>query len=127
MANECIETWHQVVETRSHDLLGQVLADDVVFFSPVVHTPQKGKAITTKYLLAALDVLVNSSWRYTAETYNATQAVLEFEAEVDGIIINGVDIITWNDQQQISSFKVMVRPLKAIGLLHQKMAEKLAA
>ena len=127
MQSECIKNWHEVVNQRDPGLLNGLLADDVVFHSPVVHTPQKGKTITTMYLTAAMDVLFGDSWQYVSEMYNDHRATLEFETVIDGITINGVDLIQWNTEQKIVEFKVMVRPLKAIGLLHQMMAEKLKA
>ncbi|MGR8949616.1 MAG: nuclear transport factor 2 family protein [Gammaproteobacteria bacterium] len=127
MQSDCIEKWHEVVTRQDTVLLADLLSDEVVFFSPVVHTPQKGKAITLKYLSAALEVLANDSWAYVSEMHNENRATLEFETVIDGITINGVDLIRWNERGKIVEFKVMVRPLKAIGVLHQKMAEKLAA
>jgi SnoaL-like domain len=117
--------WHQLVD--DHDMAGvdALLADDAVFYSPVVHTPQVGKAISAKYLKAAFHVFFNDSFRYVAETVGARNAVLEFEVQIDGISVNGVDMITWDDEGLIVAFKVMLRPLKAINLIHQKMAAML--
>ena len=115
------------MESQDLALLDSLLSDEVVFHSPVVHTPQRGKAITAKYLAAAMNVLVNDSWRYVAEMTNDSQAVLEFKLEIDGVEINGVDIITFDADDRISEFKVLVRPLQAIKLVHQKMAERLSA
>ncbi|MEI8030365.1 MAG: nuclear transport factor 2 family protein [Comamonadaceae bacterium] len=120
-----IERWHQIVQTRDLVGLERLLADNVVFESPVVHTPQAGKPITTQYLRAALHVLVNDSFKYLREWHNLNSAVLEFETNCDGILINGVDMITWNTEQQITHFKVMVRPLKAVNKLHELMARLL--
>ena len=106
-----IDAWHALVRSRDMRALHTLLADDVVFHSPVVHTPQRGKAITTQYLMGAMQVLNNASFRYARE--------------IDGIQINGVDLIRWNDAGQITDFKVMVRPLKAVNLLHQKMGAML--
>lgn len=127
MAPTAIETWHNIVRTRDAGRLGELLADDVVFYSPVVHTPQVGKAITTMYLSAAVQVFGNESFKYVRKVVDENDAVLEFETEIDGIIVNGVDMIKWNDDGKISEFKVMLRPLKAINLIHQKMAAMLAA
>ena len=121
-----IERWHEVVRTRDIAALDTLLADDVVFLSPVVHTPQAGKALTTGYLRAALNVLNNDSFRYLGSWYGTRSAVLEFGSVIDGVQINGVDIIEWNADGQIIRFKVMVRPLKAINLLHQMMGQMLA-
>lgn len=126
MPSECIMRWHEFVATSDLKQLDNLLSEDVVFYSPVVHTPQRGKSITAKYLAAAMEVLVNDSWQYVSETSNDHQAVLEFVTEIDGIEINGVDIISWNEQNLIVEFKVLVRPLQAINLVHEKMAERLA-
>lgn len=120
-----VDKWHDVVRTRDAGRLGELLADDVVFFSPVVHTPQVGKAITAMYLTAAMHVFANGTFRYFREVVGENDAVLEFETEIDGIIVNGVDMIKWNDEGQITEFKVMIRPLKAVNLIHQKMGEML--
>lgn len=111
---------------RDSSALNELLADDVVFHSPVVHTPQVGRAITAIYLTAAMQVFGNESFRYVRELTGERDAVLEFETEIDGITVNGVDMIKWNADGKIVEFKVMVRPLKAINLIHQKMAAMLA-
>ena len=121
-----VERWHVLVKARDPAGLDALLADDVVFHSPVVHTPQRGKPITTMYLMAALQVLGNDSFTYVREVIGERDAVLEFTAEIDGIHINGVDMMRWNDANQIVDFKVMVRPLKAVNLLHQMMKAMLA-
>lgn len=125
MNSEALTTWHHIVRTRDASGLGELLADDVVFYSPVVHTPQVGKAITTMYLSAAVQVFGNESFRYVREIVGESDAVLEFETEIEGIVINGVDLIKWNENGQIIEFKVMIRPLKAVNLIHQKMGEML--
>ena len=127
MNSNAIEIWHSIVRTRDARGFGELLADDVVFFSPVVHTPQVGKAITTMYLSAAVHVFGNESFKYVREIVGKSDAVLEFETEIDSIVINGVDMIKWNDDGRITEFKVMIRPLKAINLIHQKMGEILAS
>lgn len=127
MRRNPIEDWHKAVEARNPAMLDALLADDVVFHSPVVHTPQRGKAITTLYLTAAMQVLGGPGFRYLREVIGERDAVLEFEVEIDGISVNGVDMIRWNDEGRIVDFKVMVRPLKAVNLLHQRMAAMLEA
>ncbi len=120
-----IDAWHALVRSRDMAALHALLADDVVFHSPVVHTPQRGKAITSQYLRGAMLVLNNASFRYEREIIGANDAVLEFSTVIDGIQINGIDLIRWNDDGQITDFKVMVRPLKAVNLLHQQMGAML--
>jgi hypothetical protein len=127
MSLSTIDAWHEVVRTRSTAQLEALLADDVVFHSPVVHTPQVGKAVTLQYLSAALHVFFDESFRYVREWRGARDAVLEFDVVIDGIHVNGVDMIRWNDEGRIVEFKVMIRPLKAINLIHQKMGAMLQA
>lgn len=108
----------------------EILHDDVVFRSPVVHTPQEGKAITFAYLSAAGGTLGNDSFKYTRVFDCGERAVLEFETVMDGIMVNGVDMIEWDEDGKITDFKVMVRPLKAIQTVHAamgKMLEKMKA
>lgn len=125
MNSKAIDTWHEVVRSRSTTTLDALLADHVVFHSPVVHSPQQGKALTRMYLTGAMMVLANDSFRYVREVIGERDAVLEFSAEIDGIQVNGVDLIRWDDNDQIVDFKVMLRPLKAVNLIHQKMATAL--
>lgn len=120
-----IEIWHQGIMNQDSSHLDSLLADDVVFYSPVVFTPQKGKAITKLYLTIALRVLVNEHFHYVKEVYGKNDAVLEFETQLDGLYVNGVDIISWNNENQISAFKVMIRPLQAVNKIHQLMAAML--
>jgi hypothetical protein len=122
-----LERWHDIVHSRDASALDDLLAEDVIFLSPVVHKPQKGRAVTKLYLGAALAVFGNEHFRYIGEWLGETSAVLEFTTRLDAVEINGVDIIGWNDQGCIVSFKVMVRPLQAIQAVHQKMAAMLAA
>ena len=121
-----IDAWHEFVQTRDVGVLEKLLADDVVFHSPVVHTPQRGRSITLLYLRGAMQVLGSPSFRYAREIRGERDALLEFTTEIDGITINGADLIRWDDSGRIVDFKVMVRPLKAINVLHQKMGELLA-
>jgi hypothetical protein len=127
MKKKTIDAWHHIVETGNTVELHKLLADNAVFHSPVVHKPQTGKAITQLYLTAAADILFNDSFQYVREIVNDHDAALEFVVEIDGLSVNGVDLITWNDDGKITDFKVMLRPLKAINLIHQKMAAKLQA
>jgi SnoaL-like domain len=115
-----LELWHDMLAKRDLGRLDEVLAEECVFLSPIVHTPQRGREITSLYLTAALNVF-NDSFQYVKEVVSPRHAVLEFTCEVDGIMVNGVDIMTFDDAGKIIEFKVMVRPLKAVNLLHAKM------
>ncbi|MDH3199420.1 MAG: nuclear transport factor 2 family protein [Myxococcales bacterium] len=123
--NETLRTWHRVVKEKDIAALDGLLADDVVFHSPVVHSPQEGKALTKLYLSAAAMVLANDTFTYVREVVGESDAMLEFTVEVQGVHVNGVDMIRWNADGQIVDFKVMVRPLKAINLLHGLMRQML--
>jgi hypothetical protein len=125
MTNHPLEVWHSLVRTQDPSVLHALLAEDAVFYSPVVHTPQRGRKLVAGYLSAAFHVFFNSSFRYVREIIGASDAMLEFETEIDGVLVNGVDLIKWNGAGQIVEFKVMVRPLKAINLIHQRMAAML--
>jgi hypothetical protein len=127
MPIDTMAIWHRLVKTKDATGLDALLAEDAVFHSPVVHKPQVGKAITQKYLAAAFQVFFNDSFRYVREIKGERDAVLEFTLELDGISVNGVDMIKWNDEGRITEFKVMLRPLKAVNLIHQKMGAMLQA
>ena len=125
MAEHPLDTWHRLVRTQDPSGLNTLLAEDAVFHSPVVHTPQRGRELASRYLNAAFQVFFNPTFRYVREIVGRTDAMLEFETEIDGILVNGVDLIQWNESGQIVEFKVMLRPLKAINLIHQRMAAML--
>ena len=127
MTIDTLQAWHTLVQRRDPALLDALLADEVVFHSPVVHTPQVGRAVTRLYLGAALKVFVNDSFRYVRQLAGSRDAVLEFTLELDGIAINGVDMLRWDEAGRIVEFKVMLRPLKAVNLIHQKMGALLQA
>jgi len=124
-APQALVGWHRVVEARDASLLDGLLADDCVFRSPAVHSPQEGKALTTAYLGAALGVL-GPTLAYRHEWFDASSAVLEFEAEIDGLSVHGVDMLRWNDEGQLTEFTVMVRPYKALTKLMELMVAELA-
>lgn len=124
-----IDEWHDFLQGGG--ALEHLLADEVVFYSPVVYTPQRGKDVTMMYLQAAKQVLPGSEpdgqFRYTKEVLAGNQAVLEFETSLAGKYVNGVDIITCNDEGLIVEFRVMIRPLQAINLVHEQMRRQLEA
>lgn len=119
--------WHTYMESGGDTAaLSAIIADDCVFHSPVVHTPQVGKPIVMAYLIAAAHTLGNDSFRYVRELVDGDEMMLEFVTTMDTIIVNGVDIIRWNHDGKISDFKVMVRPLKAINKVWEMMGAQLA-
>jgi hypothetical protein len=135
--NEVIDKWHLHMKGQLPGGLDELLDDDVVFISPIVFTPQEGKAITKLYLQAAGQTLPGEkrssesstsdgkSFRYIKEVMSGNTAVLEFETYVEGKYVNGIDMITCNDTGKITEFKVMIRPLQAINLVHKQMGEML--
>ena len=122
-----IDRWHRVVRDHDPSALPALIANDAVFHSPVVHTPQRGRTLVVAYLSAAFGVFFNPTFRYVREIRGDTDAMLEFETTIDGIVVNGIDLVRWNERGEIVDFKVMVRPLKAIQLIHQRMAALLQA
>jgi hypothetical protein len=127
MTHPTLDTWHRIVRTGDAAALPALIAEDAVFFSPVVHSPRRGRDLMVMYLGAALEVVRNPSFRYVREIVGERDAMLEFETVLDDVQVNGVDIITWNDAGQITEFKVMLRPLKGIDAVHRRMAEMLQA
>jgi SnoaL-like domain len=121
-----VRSWHAVVQSRDPALMDGLLADDVVFRSPAVFAPQRGKALTVRYLSSAMAVL-GPSLRYIGQWHDDTSAVLEFEAELDGIYVQGVDMLRWNGEGKLVSFTVMVRPMRGLQKLIELMGRQLAA
>ena len=133
-----IEKWHDIMKGDSSEApnkLDDLLHDDVVFYSPVVYTPQKGKEITKLYLSAASGVFSSekkgkeekkeSKFKYIKEVVHGNHACLEFETEMNGVYVNGIDLITWDENDKIIEFKVLVRPLQAVNTLHEQMGRML--
>jgi hypothetical protein len=139
MIEPVVEQWHAYLRGELPGGLDELLDDDVVFYSPIVFTPQVGKAITTLYLQAASQTLpgdaptspapsgdaATGSFRYTKHVLAGDTAVLEFETTVEGKYVNGVDIIRCNDEGRIVEFRVMIRPLQAVNLVHRQMGAML--
>ena len=125
MSPPVIQRWIDVIENGRTDELDQLLAENAVFYSSAVFTPQEGRAKTAAYLQAAAKLFGGSDFRYVGQWNDEHSAILEFSAVIDGIHVNGVDMIMWNDDGQIASFKVMLRPFKALQTVIPKMAELL--
>ncbi len=125
-AHKGLESWHRVMAGGNRpDALAQIIREDAVFHSPVVHTPQRGRALVVAYLAAAGQTLGNDSFRYVRELVDGDNALLEFETEMDGVHVNGIDLIRFDEDGQIADFKVMVRPLKAVNKVWEQMAAQL--
>ena len=125
-AEKGLERWHAAMSkgNRPSDLAA-IIREDAVFHSPVVHTPQKGRDLVVAYLAAAGQTLGNDSFTYVRELVDEHDACLEFTTEMDGIHVNGVDIIRFDEEGMIADFKVMVRPLKAVNKVWEQMAAML--
>ena len=121
MNDDPIEQWHRIAISQDPAQLDAFLDEDAVFHSPIVHTPQRGKALVTRYLSAALRVFFNPSFRCIRKIVGPSDGVFEFEVEIEGVYVNVIDILHWNEAGRVVEFKVMVRPLKAIQLVQQKM------
>lgn len=127
-AQSGVAAWHNYMRSGGDAaLLSEQVAENAVFHSPVVHSPQEGKAKVMLYLLSAAKVLGNESFSYVREIIEGNDALLEFTSEIDGIHINGIDLIRFNDEGKIIDFKVMVRPVKAVNKLWEMMAAQLQA
>ncbi|MGJ8598240.1 nuclear transport factor 2 family protein [Sulfitobacter sp.] len=123
---QCLANWHQIVANGNQsEELDAILHEDAVFHSPVVHTPQRGRKIVNAYLSAAGVTLGNDSFRYLRELASDDTVLLEFETTMEGILVNGVDIITFDSDGLITDFKVMVRPLKAVNKVWEMMGAQL--
>ncbi len=120
-----IEKWLRFATSGDAADLDALLDDDVVFYSPAVFTPQEGRLKASAYLLAAEKMFSAANFRYVNQWYADRSAILEFRAELDGITVEGVDMIFWNDADKIESFKVMIRPFKALQTIMPKMTELL--
>ena len=125
MTPPVVERWLRFATEGESAELAALLDDDVVFHSPVVFTPQEGRVKTSAYLVAAEKMFSQGDFRYVHQWYGERSAVLEFRAELDGITIEGIDMIFWNEADKIESFTVMMRPLKALHTIMPKMAELL--
>ena len=120
MENPIIK-WHEVVKNRDYNLLESILADDIIFYSPVVYTPQKGKQLALQYLMAASEVFNSSSFKYDKEVIGNSNASLEFSLTLDNTDINGIDLISWDESGKILEFKVFIRPLQGVNMIHKLM------
>ena len=127
MIDDVIARWHRYLGGELPGGLDELLADDVVFYSPVVYTPQRGKTVTIQYLEAAARTLAGGDFHYVKQVLSGDTAVLEFETSVEGKYVNGVDIITSDGAGRIVEFRVMIRPLQAIQAVHEQMGRLLAA
>jgi hypothetical protein len=119
-----VAAWHAIAESRDPAGLSDLLAADVVFRSPAVHGDQAGKELTTAYLSAAI-VVLGPTLTYRRQWYTESNAVLEFEAQLDGLHMHGIDMLQWNDEGKLTEFTVMVRPIRALEKLIEKMAAQL--
>jgi hypothetical protein len=126
MTPAVIQRWIDIIDNHRPAELDGLLAEDAVFYSPAVFAPQEGKAKTAMYLRAAEKMFSGTDFRYVGQWFGERSAVLEFTATIDGIYVDGIDMIAWNDDEKIVSFKVMMRPFKALQVIMPKMAELLA-
>jgi len=122
-----IDRWLDVIENGQTAGLDDMLAEDAVFYSPAVFTPQRGRAKAAAYLRAAEHMFAGTNFHYVNKWIDSHSAVLEFAADIDGISVEGIDILHWNDEGRLTSVKVMMRPFKGLQAVIAKMAELLAA
>ncbi|AWB59206.1 nuclear transport factor 2 family protein [Colwellia sp. Arc7-D] len=120
-----LSNWHTLIKNKAVSQVSTLLADDVTLYSPVIHTPIKGKEMVSMYLTAAFHTFLNGSFNYDREFLSNNAAVLEFSLKIQDIDINGIDMITWNEQGKITEFKVMIRPYKALNMINDQMTAML--
>ena len=120
-----LDTWHKFVNERNIHELNSFISDDVTLFSPVVFKPIKGKFMVTMYLQAAAEIIANDNFKYVREVVDKQNAILEFETEINGLSVNGVDMLQFTKDGKLKEIKVMIRPIKGVNIVHQKMAEYL--
>tara|TARA_R110000787_G_scaffold63273_2_gene142539 strand:- start:1518 stop:1895 length:378 start_codon:yes stop_codon:yes gene_type:complete len=120
-----LKKWHDLIAKKAVDQVSTLLADNVTLFSPVIHTPIQGKKVVSMYLTAAFHTFLNGTFKYDREFTGKNSAVLEFSLSINGIDINGIDMITWNEQGEITEFKVMIRPYKALNMINDQMTAML--
>ena len=118
-----IDLWHQCIENASLD--PAMMTEDVVFHSPYIYSPIKGKTNVSRYLEAAGMVFLNADFRYIEEIIGDNQACLVFEAAFDDLYVNGVDYLVWNDQQKLTEIRVFIRPFQALNAIRELMAARL--
>lgn len=115
-------TFREAVEAQDLDAVEALLADDVVFRSPVAFAPYPGKAITAAILRAVVEVF--EDFRYVRQIEDGREHAYVFEATVDGLELTGCDFLTLDGDGRIVDLMVMVRPLKAAQALAARMAER---
>ena len=127
-AQKGLEHWHRTMQAGNRpDDLRKIIREDAVFHSPVVHSPQQGRDLVVTYLAAAGQTLGNNSFAYVRELVDGDNAMLEFTTEMDGVHVNGIDLIEFDEDGMIADFKVMIRPLKAVNKVWEMMAAQLQA
>ena len=120
-----LSNWHTLIKNKAVSQVSTLLADDVTLYSPVIHTPIQGKELVSMYLTAAFHTFLNGSFTYDREFSADNAAVLEFSLAIQGIDINGIDMITWNEAGKITEFKVMIRPYQALNMINDQMTAML--
>ena len=120
-----LNTWHNFVKNKNHENLSNFIDDNAVLYSPVVFKPIKGGFMVGMYLMAAAEIIGNSSFKYVREICDSENAILEFKTEINGITVEGVDMLKFTKEGKLKEIKVMIRPLKAVNIVHQKMGEYL--
>ena len=120
-----LDTWHKFIAHKDYQNLNDFIDDNAVLYSPIVFKPIEGSFMVGMYLMAAAEIIGNSSFKYVREVCDDENAILEFETEINGIIVEGVDMIRFTKEGKLKEIKVMIRPLKAVNIVHQKMGEYL--
>ena len=120
-----LDIWHDFVINKNHDNLSDFIDENAILYSPIVFKPIEGNFMVSMYLMAAAKIIGNENFKYVREVCDDENAMLEFVTEIKGISVEGIDMIKFTKEGKLKEIKVMIRPLKAVNIVHQKMGEYL--
>jgi ketosteroid isomerase-like protein len=121
-----LKQWHAMVARRDLAALPELLAPDVVFRSPMAHTPYPGAQAASLILGTVINVFEGFTYHRELASADGLSVVLEFSATVHGKELKGIDMIRFDEQGRMVEFEVMVRPLSGLQALGDEMGKRLA-
>nr|MBP8207875.1 nuclear transport factor 2 family protein [Acinetobacter sp.] len=121
-----IKRWHEMLDTKDMSILNELLAEDVVFRSPVAFNPYSGKQVVFFILTNVIQVFENFTYHREFYTEDGLSVVLEFSANVNEKKLKGIDMIRFNENGQIVDFEVMIRPKSGLEALAVQMGQRMA-
>ena len=124
---ESMKRWHTMIDTRDLSALSNLLSDDVVFRSPMAHTPYPSAPVVAMILSTVINVFENFRYHRDFASVDGKNVVLEFSAEVGGKELKGIDMIQFDEQGKIVEFEVMIRPMSGLQALGEEMGRRVGA